>query len=272
MDIRSEVMIPLFVLVALMVLYRVLVALELAWAKRNNRPFIRYFLKHKKLKPAQRAILETQVDFYNLLDDKNKQIFEHRVASFIADKSFQGRDDFVITDQVRVLIASTSVMLTFGMRHYKIELLEHVLVYPDVFFSTINEQMHSGEFNPRQGVLVLSWKHFIYGYQISDDNLNLGLHEMAHAMHMSAVKRHNLTTIVFNNNYQKILRHLLNPEIKDRIIQTQFFREYGFTNQFEFLAVLIEYFFESPAEFRQLFPEIFRYTRQMLSFDFAHWK
>jgi hypothetical protein len=44
---------------------------------------------------------------------------------------------------------------------------------------------------------------------------------------------------------------------------------YAFTNQFEFLAVVIESFIETPQEFKLQFPELYFKIRQMLNFNFA---
>jgi Mlc titration factor MtfA (ptsG expression regulator) len=56
-----------------------------------------------------------------------------------------------------VLIAATFVMLTFGMRHYLIDVFDKIIIYPQPYFSTIKEY-HKGEFNPGMKLLVFSWK------------------------------------------------------------------------------------------------------------------
>ena len=38
-------------------------------------------------------------------------------------------------------------------------------------------------------------------------------------------------------------------------------------NQFEFVAVLLEYFFESPEEFKLKFPSIFLKVKQMINYE-----
>ena len=57
--------------------------------------------------------------------------------------------------------------------------------------------------------------------------------------------------------------------MRDRLIASRYFREYAYTNQFEFLAVLIEYFFETPVEFKTQFPSIYLKVKQMLNFSYA---
>jgi Mlc titration factor MtfA (ptsG expression regulator) len=50
---------------------------------------------------------------------------------------------------------------------------------------------------------------------------------------------------------------------------SKYFRKYAFTNQFEFLAVAIENFIETPQDFRSEFPEIYGKVRQMLNFNIS---
>jgi Mlc titration factor MtfA (ptsG expression regulator) len=57
--------------------------------------------------------------------------------------------------------------------------------------------------------------------------------------------------------------------LREELIQSKYIRKYAFTNQFEFLAVVVESFIESPQEFKQHFPNIYFKIRQMLNFNFA---
>ncbi|GAL79282.1 hypothetical protein JCM19274_4367 [Algibacter lectus] len=55
--------------------------------------------------------------------------FRHRVASFIDKKQFIGKEGFLISEQVQVLVSATAVMLTFGFRDFMIEAVEHIIIY-----------------------------------------------------------------------------------------------------------------------------------------------
>ena len=71
-------------------------------------------------------------------------------------------------------------MLTFGMRHYLINLFKAIIIYPNAYFSNTNQEFHKGEFNPIMKAIAFSWEDFILGHQTANDNINLGLHEFAH--------------------------------------------------------------------------------------------
>ena len=58
-------------------------------------------------------------------------------------------------------------------------------------------------------------------------------------------------------------------KVKDKLDETRYFRLYAFTNQYEFMAVLAEYFIESPADFKAHFPQLYDHTKKLLNFRFA---
>src|SRR5690606_15720152 len=96
-------------------------------------------------------------------------------------------------------------MLSFGRKNYLYGLVESVLIYPQEFYSTANDAYHKGEFNPRHRVLALSWKDFEHGYEITNDNLNLGIHEFMHAMQLEAKTSKDVDSSRFNKHFKNIL-------------------------------------------------------------------
>ena len=55
------------------------------------------------------------------------------------------------------------------------------------------------------------------------------------------------------------------PANRDKLINSNYFRIYAYTNQFEFLAVILEHYFESPTSFKQEFPQLFNNVSKMLN-------
>lgn len=268
----GKIIIGVFFCVLLVMLFSfVLKMLEMGYVMRHKKPFFvhsPFFLK--KLKSNQKFILEQQFKFYNKLTPKHKIYFEHRVASFIIDKHFIGRDNLHVTEEMKVLISATAVMLTFGFRDFYIGLINKIFIYPEEFYSNMNQDYHKGEFNPRLETLVLSWKDFKKGFEIEKDKLNLGIHEFAHAIHLNSMKERDVSSTIFSDSFKELTELLANTEtLRKDLINSEYFREYAYTNQYEFLAVIIESFIESPEDFKTQFPEIYSKTRQMLNFNFA---
>jgi hypothetical protein len=233
-----------------------------------NKPlYVHLYLYTRKLNTSQRQFLKNDFPFYQKLSDKKKKFFEHRVASFIVKYQFVGKGGFVVSDQVKIMLAATFVMLTFGMRHYLIDNFNKIIIYSEHYYSMIKKQYHKGEFNPRMKVLVFSWKDFEEGLHLGNDNLNLGLHEFSHALYFHGLSRRDQSSVVFSHSFEKIKEYLINPEILKKLIESNYFRIYAYTNQVEFVAVILEHFFETPQEFKKEFPELYDNVRMMINFD-----
>jgi len=247
--------------------------LEFLWVKYViPKPFFKHlYFKKRELSSDQLHILINQFSFYRELPSKHKKYFEHRVSRFINLHDFEGRAGLYVSDHHRVLIASTAVMLTFGYREYTIKSLKRFIIYPDVFKSRINRAYHKGEYNPALKAVAFSWNDFLEGYEIDNDNFNLGIHEIVHAIHHDFIHPENdsISAIIFIHYYNKIKNLMLeNVVYRERLIASKYLRDYAFTNNFEFIAVVIESFFETPNEFRSQFPELYNYVKRMLNFDF----
>ena len=260
----------LLVLLGVMLNY-VFGMLELLYVMRFKKPFFVHFtILRRHLNKQEQQLLEQQFPFYNKLLPKQQSIFRHRVKSLMIDKQFKGRHGLEVTTEMRVLIAATAAMLTFGFRNFYLGLLERIVIYPEAFFSKANQAYHKGEFNPQLKTLALSWEDFKTGLAIDNDNLNLGVHELAHAIHLNALKEKDANGVLFLDSFDGLTKLLQsNTPLKDQLVQSEYFRDYAYTNQYEFLAVLVENFIETPEAFRQQFPEVYNYTKQMLNFNFA---
>lgn len=244
--------------------------LEIAYVVIFRKPlFTHFYFFIKKLTRRQKHVLEKELPFYNKLSNRHKAHFEHRVASFIKDKDFIGRDGLVITDEVKVLISAIAVKLTFGFRDYYIGIISKIVIYPEAFYSNTNSTYHKGEFNPKLNTLVLSWVDFKTGIDIDNDNLNLGIHEFTHAIHFNSIRERDVSSTIFTDSFKEMTALLQSkPVLRENLVQSNYFRKYAFTNQFEFLAVIMETFIETPDEFKASFPEVYSKTKQMLNFNF----
>jgi len=238
----------------------------------DRNPTIHTARRKRKLSRLQKEILVEEVDFYKKINEKHQEYFEHRLSTFIRTYKFIGRDGHEINAKTKVLIGASYVMLTFGKRKYITDIFDKIIVYPDIFRSTVTQKKHKGEFNPKYRTVVFSWKHFMEGVLIQDDNLNLGIHEFTHIVHIKSMKRRDMSSKVFRKEYMRLINYLQeHKEVRQKILSSNYFRKYAFQNQYEFMAVLIESFIETPREFKAQFPKIYRKIKRMLNFNFLHY-
>lgn len=258
-----------FSVLAYLILYYAFRMTEMAYVLKHKKPLYNHFyIFLRKLSASQKAILQNHFSFYKNLPDKEKKYFEHRVALFIKDKDFIGREGNRITDEIKVLISATAVMLTFGFRDFYIGVISKIVVYPNKFYSNTNKAYHRGEFNPKLKALVLSWEDFKAGFSDENDNLNLGIHEFTHAIHINSIKERDVSSTIFSDSFKELTKLLsINEALRNKLMTSDYFRKYAFTNQFEFIAVIIENFIETPQEFKSQFPKIYNKVKQMLNFN-----
>jgi Mlc titration factor MtfA (ptsG expression regulator) len=235
-------------------------------------PVIHSAKRKIRLSRLQKEILIKKVDFYNKLNKAHQEHFEHRLATFIRTYEFIGRDGYEINAETKVLIGSSYTMLTFGKRKFITDVFNRIIIYPDIFLSTITQRKHKGEFNPRYKTVVFSWRHFMEGVTIKNDGINLAIHEFTHIIHIKSLKKRDMSSLIFRREYQRLINYLQeNEAIRKRILESNYFRQYAFENQYEFVAVLIENFIETPHEFKRKFPAIYKKIKRMLNFNFPHY-
>lgn len=244
------------------------IIIEPAYVFFYNKPvYVHLYLFPKQVEATHIAVLRHEFSFYRNLSKIKQGYFEHRVQSFIENYEFVGREGLVVTQDMKVRIAATWVQLTFGMRNYLPDVFTTVLIYPEIFNSIISEEYHKGEFNPAAGVVVFSWKDFMDGIKYDNDNLNLGLHEFAHVLHFNALgkKRRGSSEVVYCDAFQEIMEYATKKENSEKLKESHYFRDYAYTNPYEFIAVVLEHFFETPKLFRQNFPQLYGMVAKMIN-------
>lgn len=255
-------------LVALLIFYLSAKYAETAYLMAYRKPVLVHFYPIKrKLPPYAAILLENEFRFYNGLTDRHKEYFRHRVATFIKDKKFVGRDGLEVSNDMKVKVAATWVILTFGLRNYLTDLFNVIVLYPDVYHSRLAGDYHFAEFNLPAGAVAFSWKHFEAGLDFTANNVNLGLHEFAHVVHIgSARKDFGAGGEMYMDMYGKILEYIYKEENLIQIVNANYFRHYAYKGEREFMAVIIEYFFETPDEFHDKLPELYGMVATMVNY------
>lgn len=230
--------------------------------------YSRYSLKKNRSKkspdrpfPQQwRALLAQHVAFYNRLNPLEKTKFENRVHIFLLNVQIVGVDTEV-THLDRILIASGAIIPIFGFDSWHYSNLEVVEVYPDKFLIPNTQQYANGlvGWGKMEGRVKLSRKALIHGFYDNTDQKNVAIHEFVHVLDMQD-----------GNTDGKLGKIMKEIDIKPwlQIIHTKMnainagnssIRDYGSTSNAEFLAVVSEFFFESPEKMKTEHPELYQF-------------
>lgn len=224
-----------------------------------RRPFF-----YKTLDASSQQVLKSNFKFYQNLSHRQQKLFNHRVVAFMEHHQFIGREGIVVDRLIKLLVSGTAVMLSFGFDRYLYSLFDTIIVYPQHYFSKQTQQEHKGETNPALGVIVFSWEDFKEGIIIEHDNLHLGLHKFAHALQFSFLNERSHEARVFKHHFDLILYHLKDADVRHRLINTGYLRHYAFENQYEFFAVMVEHFYESPSDFMTTLPTLYQLMAKLL--------
>lgn len=227
--------------------------------------------KHKKwvenpaLYSSKAMFLARKVSFFRYLNTKDQKDFVVRCFRFIQEVHFHGRSGLEITWQHKWLIASTYVKMTWGMGYRPVRHFKRIFVFPKRYFNRITRNYHLGEANP-MGVLVFSWEDFLTGVQFNDDSRHLGVHEFTHMLCLEAEKQRKPNR--FDRLYTtKFKRWARRKEFLEGLKNSGLYREYGFTNSYELLAVSMEVYFENAEEMKKRTPRFYQLICAMLQMD-----
>ncbi|WGH75171.1 zinc-dependent peptidase [Tenacibaculum tangerinum] len=233
-----------------------------------NKPvFVHFYPIKKKLPKNKKVFLAESVAFYQKLTKKQKVYFEHRLAKFIRKYDFIERGNFEITPEMKVLIAASYIKLTFGMRKYLTSTFDKIIIYPTSFYSPITKLYHKGEFNPGLKTIVFSWEDFLLGDIVLNDNVNLGIHEFSHALTFHGRKSKDVSARIYHRLFEEITSFMDNSTNTETIRASGYFRDYALTNKLEFVAVIMEHFFETPEDLQQQFPQLYQKIQLMLNYS-----
>tara|TARA_R110002167_G_scaffold94258_6_gene251777 strand:+ start:5161 stop:5967 length:807 start_codon:yes stop_codon:yes gene_type:complete len=227
------------------------------------------FIKLKPLTAREKSILAENFPIYRTLPKVLLEKCDQRIIWFRSRKKFvfYGRVDR--KDALKLLLSGSVVLMTLGLKDYKmIRSLMRVVVYPSKYYSRINRKHHFGEYNPRLKTVIFSADNLWEGFRIPNDNINLAMHEFAHALSFEMGRKSSWEAKRFRVGLKKIKAQFELEDFVGQLAKTQYFREYGMTNQLEFFSVAVENYVESPTVFAKEFPELYDILRQMLNFEF----
>jgi Mlc titration factor MtfA (ptsG expression regulator) len=218
-----------------------------------------------QLDASHRAILGRYAIHYRRLDPKAKRRFERIVSSFVHDKEWRGAG-MTVAEEMKVMIGACAAELLLGFPRADLEHFHRIVVYPDTYRSSTG-RMHQGEVRPKAGTIIISWRDFLHGYAHTRDAHNVGLHEMAHALWFEHKMRGGKRDLLHPELLQDWIDHADAEMERIKSGRSRLLRSYAGTNQAEFFAVAVEYFFEQPKAFKEDLPELYGTLSRMLRQD-----
>jgi Mlc titration factor MtfA (ptsG expression regulator) len=173
-----------------------------------------YFAKLEPLTISEKKIILNNFSVYKKLSNRQKQKFEYRILRFRKDKQFVFNGLITRQEDMALLLSATATMLTLGLKNYRIPAIERIVIYPDQYYSKITSQEHIGEYNPGLKTFVVSAIHVKQGFEIPNDNKNLGVHEFAHALSFNSIIEDSREARFFKKQIAKVDQLFKNKTFK----------------------------------------------------------
>lgn len=203
--------------------------------------------------------------YFNDLPPASQLKFVKRVYQFKASKKFHyiGLED---NEDTAILVSASAIQVTFGLKNFMMSYFKDIYVLADAYHMDNEEELYIGHVAP-DGI-YLSLRHFLYGYsQKTTDNVNVAVHEMAHALVYNNFFAQYGADPHFRLNYEKFSSStgaILADVITNR---RSYLRSYAFSNLHEFWAVSVEAFFVNPWGLRLNMPELYSVLCRVLNQD-----
>jgi len=202
--------------------------------------------------------------YFNELTPELKRRFVRRVHNFRTQKKFHfiGIEN---NEDTAILVSSSAIQVTFGLKNYELSYFKDIYILADAYHMDNDDELYIGHVAP-DGI-YLSWKHFLYGYSNKLDNVNVAVHEMAHALlHNNFFAQYGIDSH-FRLNYEKFSTST-GPILADAITKRKsYLRGYAFSNLHEFWAVSAEAFFCNPKGLKENMPDLYEAITRVLNQD-----
>lgn len=205
-----------------------------------------------------RRLLREHIEFYNKLNTAKKTEFEKRVHVFLLNVQIVGVDTEV-THLDRILVASGAVIPIFGFSNWHYVNLQEVQIHPDKFSVPGMKEKAKGlvGWGAMEGKMMLSRKALRHGFQDQEDQINVAIHEFVHILDkQDGTIDGALNKVMDDINIMPWL-HVINLKMDEIRKSDSTIRNYGATNNAEFLAVVSEFFFESPEKLKAEHPALY---------------
>lgn len=225
-----------------------------------------YSFKFKKINPEYHQILLKYSDYYSGLSPTLQKIFLRRVyisAKFIRFRPVEFRK---VTREMRVLITSALVQITFGLDKYILKRFKTIYVVPNTY-SFAQYPALLGHVDHRNHIITMSWPSVKEGFIIPDDAMNVALHELAHALHGENEKPLLFNRFFEGASFDDFEKQGVTEIYEIRKKRHPYLSDYAGINMNELFAVSMECFFEQPEIFKEKVPKLYKLMSRILKQD-----
>ena len=208
-------------------------------------------------------ILQKYYPYYNNLNPIQRGKFIDRLYEFIKEKTFviYAKEGF---KEMPILLSAAAIQLTFGLENFMLPNYKYIQIHPEEYFAVNSIRVLAGHVQGNS--ITIAWNQFLKGYKNPMDGVNVGLHEMAHAVYYQHVIVDKKREKDFYNCFNEVMEEGAEVyELKTK--QHVLFTNNAFKDLQEFWAESVELFFEKPFDLKNNYSELFEAIKDLLNQD-----
>ncbi|MGB7327741.1 MAG: zinc-dependent peptidase [Rubripirellula sp.] len=225
---------------------------------------------------AWEQTLLADVAYFVALDTDQRDRFRKLMQVFVDEVAITGiRTD---ADQRTVaLVAASAVIPIFGFDDWEYSGLGEVLIYPNAFSEGYQTDAGSdrrtlgmvGDYH-LSGVMILSKPDLIAGFTNQTDKRNVGIHEFSHLVDKQDGSIDGVIATGSGHTSADVSVpwiRWVGEELRRKPGHDEHIDDYAYTNEAEYLAVLSEYFFDTPAMLEKKDPRLYKMLEKIYRQD-----
>jgi MtfA peptidase len=202
------------------------------------------------------------------------------VRVMVAEKTWEGCHDLVVSDEMKVTISGQAGLTILGIDHSYFDRVPTILVYPSGFRIPPDQGLGDNSAVIGQAVyrgpVILAWDEILAQGRDPSLGENVVIHEFAHQLDYLdgyAGGTPELGDPQRIEHWDQVMARAYENHLQDlRMDSDTLLGEYAGTNRTEFFAVVSERYFMVPRPLKRFYPELHALLASYYKVDPARWQ
>ncbi|MFV0476891.1 MAG: zinc-dependent peptidase [Parahaliea sp.] len=234
--------------------------------------------------PEWLIILKT-LPVYECLPPSLQVELQQKIKIFLHEKQFVGCEGLVVTDEMRIIIATEACLLILNRPSTTYQGLSWIYIYPSGFRSRLAHTDQAGVVSESSdhllgvswsnGRVILSWDSVRADADNPTDGHNVVLHEFAHQLDQEGGPADGAPLLYTRDAYRTWSQVMADEfgHLREQLVrgETPLIDSYGATAPAEFFAVVTEMFYERPHALQRQYPALYATLSDYFRVDPRQW-
>lgn len=232
-----------------------------------NQRLLESFVKfiNPNLKNRYHETLVHYSRYYVDLHPKLKKEFILRLHVLLKLLKFTSETRFIVSKEMKTIIASAIVQITFGLKNYAPKMYNTIDIAGSAFKFDNASSPLIGDVDGYSKIISLSWPDVEKGFLIPDDAINLAINQFTYSLCCEDNENAIFNRFFNDKKFKKWEKEAVKKmaELKEKTSKLPY--PYKGNNTLHLFALCVEIFFEQPNKFQSMLPELYKSLSELLN-------